>query len=46
MSAELFGDTAALVAIEVHCADSVDRTTQPVVGNNAMFVVRGTGRCS
>ncbi len=41
---ELFGDAPTLVVIELHYADSVDRVMQPVVDDNAMFVVRGGRR--
>ena len=38
-SEALFRDVSALVVIEVHCTNSIDRATQPVVGNDAMCVV-------
>ncbi|WP_155635426.1 hypothetical protein [Burkholderia cepacia] len=41
VSEELFCDAPSLVVIEVHDANSGDRAAQPVVGNDAMFAVRG-----
>jgi len=40
-SEKLSRDVPSLVVIEGHCSNSVDRATQLVVDNDAMFVVRG-----
>ncbi|WP_269507033.1 hypothetical protein [Burkholderia sp. IMCC1007] len=44
MSEKSSRDVLPLVVFEVHCADSADRATQPVVGNDSMFVVRDSCR--